>query len=25
VVFDEHISVRTLSSNAGKAFFGTDG
>jgi hypothetical protein len=25
VVFDEHLSVKALSSNAGKAFFGTDG
>jgi hypothetical protein len=25
VVFDEQISVKTFSSNAGKAFFDTDG
>jgi CO/xanthine dehydrogenase Mo-binding subunit len=25
VVFDEHLSVKAFSSNAGQAFFGTDG
>jgi hypothetical protein len=25
VVFDEHLSVKALSSNAGSAFFATDG